>query len=150
MKSLSLPLTIGKKGLEQNENLKESIDQMVSLLLSSAKGSCVADPNFGFIFNNMRFENINENEGVVYNSEEHSVGDDLDLYDKKVSGTSKNLNTFAAEMSKEIGRYEKRLKDVVVNMTYIREQRRIIVTVLGTIAETNESYKYTTLMKVWN
>lgn len=150
MKSLSLPLTIGKKGLEQNESLKESIDQMVGLLLTSAKGACVADPNFGFVFNNMRFENINENEGVVFNRGEHSEIEDMDVYDKKVSGTSKNLNTFAAEMSKEIGRYEKRLKDVVVNMTYIREQRKIIVTVLGTITETNESYKYTTLMKVWN
>lgn len=150
MKSLSLPLTIGKKGLEQNENQKKSIDQMVSLLLSSAKGSCVADPDFGFIFNNMRFENINENEGVVYNNGEHTEANDLDVYEKKVSGTSKNLNTFAAEMSNEIGQYEKRLKDVVVNMTYVREQRKIIVTVLGTIKETNESYKYTTLMKVWN
>lgn len=150
MKSLSLPLTIGKKGLEQNENMKESIDQMVSLLLGSAKGSCVADPNFGFVFNNMRFENINENEGVVYNSGDLASNEDSDIYGKKVSGTSKNLNTFAAEMSKEIGHYEKRLKNVVVNMTYIREQRKIIVTVLGTITETNESYKYTTLMKVWN
>ena len=71
------------------------------------------------------------------------------LYDKKISGSSNNLNTFAAELKQTIGTYEKRLKDVSVSMTYIREERKIYVTVKGVIVENGADYQYLTVINVW-
>jgi hypothetical protein len=34
-------------------------------------------------------------------------------------------------------------------MTYIREERRIYVTIKGIIADTREPYTYTTTLRVW-
>ena len=86
------------------KNTKEAIDTFIELLLSTPCQSCVADRQFGFVFNNLKFEIFNENEGVIYNS---AIGDeDPGLYDKKVSGSSKSVNTFAIELKKAIETYE--------------------------------------------
>jgi predicted component of type VI protein secretion system len=141
-----IPLKIKAGTLATYTDVKESIDAHVELLLTTPVGSCISDPNFGFILNNLRFEIFNENEGVVLNSEEeHS-----DLYEKKVSGSSRNVNTFAIELKQLIERYEQRLEDVQVTMSYIREHRRIYITVRGIISQTQTNYSYQTCMRVWN
>lgn len=152
MKSIVIPFLINNKGLLRTEDPKASNDQTLSLLLTTPCYSCAADPEFGFIFNNMRFEIFNENEGVVYNSSDSaSIFEGQEgLYEKKITGSSKNLNTFASELKTVINKYEKRLKDVSVSMTYIREERKIYVTVKGMIAETEADYQYTTTINVWN
>ena len=43
------------------------------------------------------------------------------------------MNTFAAELKEVVKNYEKRLSDVAVTMTYIREERLIYVTIKGII-----------------
>lgn len=151
MKNISLPFKIEKGGLVGEENIKKAIDKHLDLLLSTPCYSCPSDPDFGFIFNNLKFEIFNEKEGVVYNSSvsnnifEGKVG----LYEKKISGSSKNLNTFASELKSTINKYETRLNDVSASMTYIREERLIYINIKGIIKETGEEYNYTTTLRVW-
>jgi predicted component of type VI protein secretion system len=150
MTSISLPLNVGPKGLSREEKLKKSIDSSISLILSTAQFSTPADPQFGFVFNNLRFEMFNENEGVVYDSGDTDSMDGLQgIYDKKISGSSKSINTFASELKESVAKYERRLEDVTVSMTYIREERKIYITVKGLITETQADYQYTTTINVW-
>lgn len=149
--NLTIPIQINNKGFVREERLDTSIDESLALLMSTPCFSSAADPQYGFIFNNLRFEIFNESEGVVYNSSGFPYifeGPD-GLYSKKITGSSKNLNTFASELRETISKYEKRLKDVNVTMTYIREEQKIHVTVKGVIVNTNENYQYKTIINVW-
>ena len=149
MKSIAIPIRVGKGGLSREEDPRKAIDSALTLLTTTPCLSSVAAPQYGFVFNNLRFEIINENEGVVFNSSgmEHLLGDGL--YKKKVSGSSNNLNTFAAELKQGIETYEKRLQDVSVAMTYLREERKIYLTVKGVMAESGKPYKYESVINVW-
>ena len=150
MDNLLTPLDLTKLGLMRASNPKEAIDAFLDLLLTSTCGECPIDPEFGFIFNNMRFEIFNEHEGVIYNSlptDEDAVND---LYNKKISGNSKNFNTFATELKTAIIKYEPRLENVTATMSYIREERKVYITVTGIIAETKEKYQYDTILNIWN
>lgn len=149
--NLAVPLQINNKGFAREDQLKQSINQSLALLLSTPCFSSVADPNYGFIFNNLRFEIFNETEGVIYNSSntEHIFEGPNGLYEKKITGTSKSLNTFATELTKTISKYEKRLTDIAVTMTYIREEQKIFITIKGLIAESHEEYQYRTIINVW-
>ena len=150
MRHLTIPLEVKGQRLAREEHIKKAIDEWLNLILTTQQYSTPADPQFGFVFVNLRFEIFNESEGVVYNSggSEDVHGQD-GLYDKKISGSSKNLNTFAAELREVIDSYEKRLGNVAVTMTYIREERLIYVTIKGTIIKTKEPYTYTTTISVW-
>ena len=150
MDSLQTPLELTKRGLLRANSTKEAIDAFLNLLLTSTCGECPIDTQFGFIFNNMRFEIFNEREGVIYNSlptEEDAVND---LYSKKISGNSKNFNTFATELKSAIVKYEPRLENVTTTMSYVREERKVYVTVTGIISETKEKYQYDTILNIWN
>lgn len=151
MNNIAIPLTISAKGLSRAKSTRKAIDQAISLLLTTPCFNSVADPQYGFIFNNLRFEIFNENEGVVYNSSDspNIFEGPEGLYSKKITGSSKNLNTFAAELKETITRYEKRLSDISVSMTYIREEQKIYVTVKGIITETQADYQYRTTINVW-
>lgn len=141
-----IPLQIKTGALATYTDVKESIDAYMELLLTTPVGSCVSDPNFGFILNNLRFEIFNESEGVVLNAEEERS----ELYDKKVSGSSRNINTFAIELKQLIEHYEPRLEDVLVTMSYVREHRKIYITIKGVITETQTNYQYQTSIRIWN
>ena len=151
MRSIAIPFQIVKGGLARTEDTKKAIDQSLALLMTTPCFSCAADPLYGFIFNNLRFEIVNEKEGVVMNS---ALGKDLlearlGLYDKKISGSSNNLNTFAAELKQTIQLYEPRLRDVSVSMTYMREERKIYVTVKGVQVENGAPYQNSSIINVW-
>jgi len=150
MNYLETPLSIFSKGLKRTATLRDSVDQHVRLILTTPLGSCVPDPQLGFVFNNLRFENIDENEGVVQGLSQDSDEEEHYLYGLKLSGSSKNLNTFASEVKSQIERYEKRLQDVNVNMTYVREKRIIYITIKAQLIATKENYLYTSQIKVWN
>ena len=148
---LSIPLNITPTGLEREENIKRALDETIQLLLTSQQYCTPADPQFGFVFNNLRFEMFNENEGVVFDSGDTNATANIQgVYDKKISGSSKSINTFASELKEAIVKYERRLEGVIVSMTYIREERQIYVTVKGTIVTTKESYVFKQIFKVWN
>ena len=142
-----IPLIVNRGTLATFIKVEDSIDAHIKLLLTTPLGSCVSDPNFGFILNNLRFEIFNENEGVVLNSIED---DNSELYEKKISGSSRNINTFAIELKQLIEHYEPRIEDVLVTMSYVREHRKIYITVKGQISETEEPYQYQTNIRVWN
>jgi len=151
MTSISIPLNVGPSGLVREERLKKSIDISLGLILSTPRFSTPADPQFGFVFNNLRFEMFNETEGVVYDSGDTDYMDSLQgVYKKKISGSSKSINTFAAELKEAVVKYESRLEDVAVSMTYIREERIIYITVKGVIVSTKENYVFKQMYKVWN
>ena len=67
MKSIAIPLRVKKGGLSRIENTKKAIDSALNLLTTTPCLSCLADPQYGFIFNNLRFEIFNESDGVVFN-----------------------------------------------------------------------------------
>lgn len=144
--SIQIPLTIQKGGLMRAVDVKNSIDSHIELMLTTPEGACVSDLDFGFVFNNLRFEIFDENEGVILNSD----ADSSSLYEKKVSGSSRNVNTFAVELKRLIEKYEKRISDVLVTMSYVREHRKIYITVRGVITESRADYQYQTELKVWN
>ena len=141
-----MPLQVNVGAFATYTDVQDSIDAHIELLLTTPVGSCISDPDFGFILNNLRFEIFNENEGVVFNAEE----DHSPLYDKKVSGSSRNINTFAIELKQLIEHYEPRLEDVLVTMSYVREHRKIYITIKGVITYTQTNYNYQTTMRVWN
>lgn len=146
------PLDIENGHLVVIPSIKESIDQSLNILVNTPLYQTPSDPMYGFIFNNLKFEMFNENEGTVYNSD---TTEDIDyiaknLYNRKVSGSSKSTNTFAAELKTAVLEYEKRLEDVNTSMTYKRQERRIYLTVRARIKETGEPYTYNSIIKVWN
>lgn len=150
MNQLQIPLDIRNQAFVRDGSIKTSIDAHLNMLLNTPQYSTPADPRFGFVLINMRFEIFDEHEGVVYNSgESDDVHGLMGMYDKKISGSSKNLNTFAAELKEVVVSYEKRLRDVAVTMTYIREERLVYVTVKGTVISTSEPYTYTSTISVW-
>ncbi len=150
MESLLSPLVIIGGNMVSTDNLKESIDSFLEILLTSVRGDCYIDPEFGFVFNNMRFEIFNEYEGTIFNSSTTETEEDKKLYSKKVSGNSKNINTFATDLKQVIMKYEQRLTDVSATMSYVRDKRTIYITVTGVIVETKEKYKYDTTLKIWS
>ena len=149
MNGLIAPIQITKKGLLKADNTKESIDSFLMLLLNSVCGETPIDPKFGFVFNNMRFEIFNEREGVIFNSVENEENDN-DLYSKKISGNSRNLNTFATDLKEVIMQYEPRLEDIATTMSYVRSERKVYITVTGIISESKEKYQFETTLKIWS
>ena len=147
--SLSIPLTLKFGSLEHAKDMKQAINQALDLLLNTTCNSFIPDPEYGFVFNNLRFEIFNENEGVIYNSEP-DPREDLSLYNKRITGSSKNINTFAADLKEAINTYEKRLSNVDVKMNYNKEERRIQILVKGNIIETMEEYQYNTYINIWH
>ena len=151
MTSIRLPLQLTPKGLQREDRLKSSIDANMYLIITTERFSTPADPQFGFVFNNLRFEMFNENEGVVFDSGDTDTMSNIQgAYDTKISGSSKSINTFAAELKTAITKYENRLEKISVSMTYIREERMIYITVKGIIVSTKEEYVYDQTIKVWN
>ena len=151
MTSIRIPLQLTRKGLGVNDKQKEAIDAVIYLIITTERFSTPADPGFGFVFNNLRFEMFNENEGVVYDSGDTDYMSNIqNIYDKKISGSSKSINTFAAELKSAIEKYETRLENIAVSMTYIREERQIYITVKAIIADTKDEYIYNQTIRVWN
>ena len=151
MTSIRIPLQLTRKGLGVNDKQKEAIDAVIYLIITTERFSTPADPGFGFVFNNLRFEMFNENEGVVYDSGDTDFMSNIqNIYDKKISGSSKSINTFAAELKSAIEKYETRLENIAVSMTYIREERQIYITVKAIIADTKDEYIYNQTIRVWN
>ena len=148
------PLEITKKGIRREEKLEESIGKTIDMILQTPCNSCAVDPEFGFVFNNMRFETIDESDGTISNPPEREEWKEWknrrkELYNLKVSGNSKNTNTFAAILQEAIKRYEPRLTGVDTLLTYVREKKIIEVAVKGTINETGKPYEYKTIINIW-
>lgn len=150
---IATPLNIISGGLETVSSLKISIDQSINQLINTPVSSCPSDREYGFGLSALRFELINEKEGVVFNSKEAEDNANAELlgkYSKKISGNSKNINTFASDLKEALDKYEPRLQDINVSMTYRREERKLHIIIKGLVAATNAKYEYQTFIKVWN
>lgn len=151
MSYLSLPLSIDKGGIRREDDLKRSIDMNLAMLISTPKHSCPADLDYGFVFNNFRFNIFNENEGVIFDSNPQLTFDyENGMYSRKISGKSQNINTFASELSIVINKYEPRLNNVKISMTYQRDEKIVYINVKGNIISTGEEYTFSTTIKAWN
>ncbi len=146
MKYLKTPLQVVSGSLLRSENLEQSVAESLQLLMDTPLGSWPADPDYGFVFSTLRFEIFDENEGTVFSSHDHQNP----IYKKKISGSSKNLQTFAADLKQSIEVYEPRLLTPKVVMTYLREQRQIVVEISGVLSETDEAFQYNSVINVWN
>lgn len=150
MNFLSIPLQITDKGFLREESLDKSIDEAIAMLLQTPYYSCSADPQYGFVFKNLRFEIFNEHDGTINKPLMEFSPREQRLYNMKVSGSSKNINTFASELKEAVIRNEPRLSEVNATLTYVRTEKRIYVTIKGIITETGKEYQYQTTIKIWN
>lgn len=144
---IQIPLSFNTLGLTKCDDLKTSINDFIHLLLTTTPGSCPCDIEFGFNLNLLTFENFNENEGTVQN---HTSKDPSPWQSKKLTGNSKNFNTFAYDLCEIIKNYEKRLEQPFVTMSYIPQERIVHVDISGQIGETKEPYQHHTTIKIWN
>ena len=152
MNGLSYPLSVTRGRFLRYPGEKSSIDASLELLISTPLSAFSCDPDYGFVLNNLKFEVVNEAEGVIANFSPESNYSGLtgEIYDRKISGTSKSLNTFAEYLKKSVEKYEKRISNVRVSMTYIRAERKVAIVVKGTLAGSEEPYEYTTAVSLWN
>lgn len=149
--AIKIPLSIGTGALQLSNNLENAVTESLELLLSTPLGCCAIDENYGFVFNNMAFENFNENDGTIFNThpERDGFGEHFGLYNKKISGSSKNISTFAADLKGAIQKYEKRLEHPSVAMTYMREERSIHILIKGAIVELDKPYQHKFVYRLW-
>ena len=129
MLGFKIPVTVTGNFAKENVtgNIKESIDNFIELLVVSPCGSLKSDYDFGFIFQNFRFENNDANEQI--NS-------------KKLYGESVNKNNFAYDLKQVIEQYETRLKNVKVNMNWEPKIKKISLDIAGKYEEGYEEKSY--------
>jgi len=148
----AIPFSVEKnKGIQKEMDVKASVASFLDMLISSPRGSCKSDPNFGFILKNFRFENVNETRGVLYSSSEGEEMDTLSPYTYKIQGKSNNgQRTFALDLKKSIECYEPRLRQVKVNMEYEQRTKTIKLTITGLVGERiSEKFEHVTNIHVW-
>ena len=138
MYGLKIPIEITDCFLEKNEtgNISTSIDNFVDLLVVSPNGSFKADYNFGFVFQNSRFENSDENEQINA---------------KKIHGESFNKNNFAYDLRAAIEEYESRLNNVRVKMDYDSDYKKVSIDISGRYEEdfTEKIYTRNITFYIW-
>ena len=129
MYGIKIPIKITGNFIEENvtSKIKESIDHFIDLLVASPNGSFKADYNFGFVFQNFRFENCDSNEQI--NS-------------KKLYGVSVNKNNYAYDLKLTIEQYESRLTQVEVKMNFDPKIKQITLDITGKYEEDYVEKKY--------
>ena len=142
-----------------NNNIKASIDSFLRFLISSNKYDSIADEELGFSLENFRYEGFSSSNGqflerkqVSKDKEENTMLNEIrdPLYNKKLIGNSKRPDTFARELKTCIERYERRLKDVSVNMDFQKNGRLIHVIVTGVIDNVANTLYYNEFnIEVW-
>lgn len=150
MMQLNVPVKI-KAPLwkDVNETLTDSIDHFLQLLVDSGNHTCLADSGFSFLFEDYRFEQFMvKNGGYVY------VNDEFDGQARKtmkmVSGNSKKENSFARDLKVVIDKYEKRLRNVEVDMSLTNNGTSLNVKVKGIINDkSNAKYEHVFKVAIW-
>lgn len=149
---LKVPFTIEKNGsIAKTNDVKSSIASFLELLVSCPQGACETEPDFGFVLKNYRFENVNEERGVLYSANANNIDNSIDYYSYKIHGRSNNgQKTFAMDLKKIIERYEPRLRQVKVNMEYRRLNKIVIITITGIVGDNiGEKFEHIIKIHVW-
>ena len=138
MNGFNIPIKITGNFTEDNASrtVKSSIDDLIDLLILSPNGSFKADYYFGFVFQNSRFENSDEDERIAQ---------------KKIHGESFNKNNYAYDLKLAIEEYEPRLKSVQVDMGYDSATRKVTIEIIGRYEEdfTEKLYKKESSFFIW-
>jgi hypothetical protein len=145
----SIPIEIEKgKGFRSDSDVEQSVRSFIETIVCTPCGGFEADNEFGFIFKNFRFQNFNEDKGVLFSN---SPDDDASEYYKyKIQGRGINFNTFAFELKRNIELFEPRLKQVKVNMDYAPKTKTIEIKISGSIDNMmNDKFVHTIKMHVW-
>ncbi|MBQ3845347.1 MAG: hypothetical protein II817_10285 [Bacteroidales bacterium] len=146
--NLTTPI-LQSKSMFYTNDMKKSVDSFLALLLSSKKHSCIADEDFGFVFENLRYENIDPNRGIFINNEEKSVHRNA-IYDKKINGTGKNTNNFAKDLKNTIEQYEKRLDNIDVSIDFQQNGKIVCITINGVLCDHRSTpYSYDYKINIW-
>jgi len=138
MYGFKIPITVTEKFTPENMTgkIKESIDNFLNLLVISPNGSFKADYGFGFVFQNLRYENCDSNEQIN---------------NKKLYGSSVNKNNYAYDLKQTIEEYESRLKNVQVRMGFEAKEKRITLDITGKYEEdyVEKSYQKNISFLIW-
>lgn len=146
--NLTTPILLNRTN-EYTDDMKKSVDSFMALLLSSKKHSCIADDDFGFIFENLRYENIDPNRGLFIDNENNTILRSS-IYDKKINGTGKNANSFAKEIKNSIEKYEKRLENVEISIDFQQKGKIVCIMVNGILCDhRNTPYSYEFKINIW-
>lgn len=146
--NLLTPILLNRTN-EYTDDMKKSVDSFIALLLSSKKHSCIADDDFGFIFENLRYENIDPNRGLFIDNENNTILRSS-IYDKKINGTGKNANSFAKEIKNSIEKYEKRLENVEISIDFQQKGKIVCIMVNGILCDhRNTPYSYEFKINIW-
>ena len=142
-----------------DSHIKESIDTFLRFLISSSKYDSIADESLGFCLEDFRYEGFSSESGqfleraqVSKDRTENTMLNEIrdPLYSKRLIGSSKRPDTFACELKTCIERYERRLKDVSVNMDFQKNGGLIHVIVTGVINNVANTLYYNEFnIEVW-
>lgn len=142
---VKIPFQIVNGAIEQEADLKKSVDKFLDLLVATQFGQFKADPDFGFIFKNHRFENFDEKKGTIATRNEGDMSGEL-----KIEGTSKNPKNFANALKMNIEEYEKRLLVNEVVMEYDKKRHNIKLLITGVLKmERQAPYSHEINFYVW-
>ncbi len=147
---MKYPVTVKEKN-----GLKPSIDAFIDLLINSGKDSFKADHDFGFSFEDYRFEIYNPEVALFLDPKKTkkkdligSIADPIDNY--KIIGSSVNTDNFAWDLRNAIVNYEHRLKNVEVNMELANYGALLLVSVSGIIDDGYDTpYTYLSKIRIW-
>ncbi len=141
--------------VKEKSGLKKSIDQFVDMIISSGRYSFKADEDFGFSFEDFRFEIYNSELGVFHNNVSQNPKDIIDtiedsLHSYKMTGSSLNSGTFANHLKEVVEKYEVRLKNVEVNTEFLSNGSLLVVAVSGNIDDGyNTAYTCYKKIRIW-
>lgn len=143
--SIKIPFQIVNGNVEQETDLKKSVNQFLDMLVSTAIGQFKADPDFGFVFKNFRFENFDEKQRTVAN-----MRDDELLNGYKITGSSKNPKNFAYMLKRNVEQYEPRLTISEVTMDYSAQKHNVRLLVSGQFkTDKQQAYSHAISFHVW-
>ena len=138
MNGFEIPVTITSRFSDKNaaQTIKDSIDDFIDLIITSPNGSFKADYYFGFVFQNSRFENSDEDERIDA---------------KKIHGYSYNRNNYAYDLKLAIEEYESRLNNIEVSMFYDPDYKKVTIEVSGKYNEDymEKNYKKEITFYIW-
>lgn len=139
-----------------DKGLEMSIDTFINMVVSSERGCCKADPDFGFAFEDYHYAAFSTERSEFFktlatdtnNKTLASITDPM--YDRTIIGSSKNTDTFAETLKNTIERYEKRLTDVSVTIDYMITDKVLCIEVNATINDdTRNPYQHRIYSQIW-
>lgn len=142
---IKIPFQIVNGTVELEMDVEKSVDRFIDLLIATPMGHFKADPDFGFVFKNFRFENFDEKKRTVA-----YMRTDDPMNDFKITGSSKNPKNFAYALKRNIEMYEPRMSVSEVKMDYDSKKHNVKLLVSGLIkSDKPQNYSHEVNFYVW-